>query len=63
MTLINNYHQSFTWVKLTSAFYYEYDEIKKIIPKCDQRNIKAHSQKGINETDEQQLYHHYSNKY
>ena len=78
----NNYHQSFTWVKLTSAFYYEYDEIKKIIPKCDENNIKAHRalgdclmskyiymsswekiQKGINETDEQQLYHHYSNKY
>lgn len=42
----NNYHQSFTWVKLTSAFYYEYDEIKKIIPKCDDNNIKAHRALG-----------------
>lgn len=42
----NDYHQSFTWVKLTSAFYYEYDEIKKIIPNCDDVNIKAHRALG-----------------
>lgn len=42
----NEHHRSFTWVKLTSAFSREYKDIKKILPKCDEKNIEAHRALG-----------------
>lgn len=40
----NEYHQDYTWAKLTNAFYCEREKIN--FPKCDEKNIKAHRALG-----------------
>ena len=40
----NEYHQSYSWVKLTTAYYNEKENMK--MPKCDEVNIKAHRALG-----------------
>ncbi|MBU5899627.1 hypothetical protein JVW24_21175, partial [Vibrio cholerae O1] len=40
----NEYHQSYSWVKLTTAYYNEKENMQ--MPKCDEINIKAHRALG-----------------